>query len=238
MVSNFALGHSIHLCACALSLAARESVAAAGVVVPFLYRFLSFVCLTTFSRNDCTLAVENVEFGNTFGDTWVYIPDRKEWTDLSGVAVGLGNTLSRQTNFGMASADGLVFLFGGSEGDTWYFDPSRASWTKSPRRPPTRFDCRLVAADGGDGRSRIYLFGGAEFDDDEDEQGEPLKFNDVWSLDPPTKVWTEIPINGTWPTGRIGHGWNLNPQPSIMNHKPKSETPTPNLKPQTLNPQP
>jgi hypothetical protein len=46
-------------------------------------------------------------------DFWAFDPIKKEWTDLSGVAAGLGGIPSPRSFFGMASADGLIFLFGG-----------------------------------------------------------------------------------------------------------------------------
>jgi hypothetical protein len=47
------------------------------------------------------------------GDTWVFDPVNIEWTNLSRVAAALGSTPPPRRNFGMASADGIIFLFGG-----------------------------------------------------------------------------------------------------------------------------
>ena len=65
--------------------------------------------MATFSRDVCTLA------GTGLGrdDFWVFDPIKKEWTALSGGAAGLGGIPSPRSDFGMASADGLIFLFGG-----------------------------------------------------------------------------------------------------------------------------
>jgi hypothetical protein len=50
-------------------------------------------------------------------------------------------------------------------GDTWSFDPSTARWTSVGNLGPSPSDgtagqLALATADGGDGRSRIYLFSG------------------------------------------------------------------------------
>jgi hypothetical protein len=36
---------------------------------------------------------------------------------------------------------------------------------------------------------------------------DPQSVGDLWSLDPQSKVWTEIEISGTWPEARSWHGW-------------------------------
>ena len=55
--------------------------------------------------------------GNSLTDTWIFDPVEIEWTDLSKMAAGLGSTPPPRQDFGMASADGIIFLFGGLSSD-------------------------------------------------------------------------------------------------------------------------
>jgi len=107
------------------------------------------------------------------------------------------------------AADGI------QHSDTWSFDPSTAIWTDIGNLPSTadilgptgRWWCQLAAADGGGGHLRLYLYGGWLLNDD------------LWSLDPQSKVWTEVTVSGTRPDfagenlllghgrGRRVHGW-------------------------------
>jgi len=81
-------------------------------VFHFFWRFLGFACVATFSRDVCTLAGSALPVDRD--DFWVFDSIQNEWTDLSGVAAGLGSIPSPRSHFGMASADGLIFLFGGA----------------------------------------------------------------------------------------------------------------------------
>ena len=186
---------------------ARELVTAAGFSVPFFCRFLGFVCVATFSRDVCTLA------GSYFGhdDFWVFDPIQKEWTALSGVAAGLGGIPSPRSEFGMASADGLIFLFGGYDGTkpdlgaSSFILHSPCDSLLPPHRRETGDNLRLSScviaprpckrlgaifpSKDSDSRVATGTFG-------------LISLGDTWSFDPSTARWTVLGNLGASPSAR------------------------------------
>ncbi len=102
--------------------------------------------------------------------------------------------------------DGVAYLFGGRDGetvfaDTWAFDIDAGSWTElAPSTPPPpRFGHEAVWVDG----VGVVVFAG---------QGGPSTFfNDLWSYDPATNAWAELPAAGSPPTPRYGSCLSVGP---------------------------
>ncbi|KAK3825193.1 MAG: hypothetical protein J3Q66DRAFT_277990, partial [Benniella sp.] len=67
--------------------------------------------------------------------------------------------------------------------------------TPQSAAPPARSGHCAAVHDG-----KIYIFGGADAD---------YFYNDIWSFDPRTNVWTPIPASGYLPTGRHGHSCSM-----------------------------
>lgn len=130
------------------------------------------------------MATSSLYFGTLtgssyLGDTWVFSPASIEWTDLSGVAAGMGSTPSARRSCGMASAYGLIFIFGGSSG------------TKPER---------IIA-------SRLGGLSEAVFPNKDPEScvaAGTSHFDDTWSFHPLTARWTSIGIPGASPPARHG----------------------------------
>jgi len=140
---------------------------------------------------------------------------------------GMASASGRVFIFGGSSSVGTYPSLDGRDEDTFSFDPATAMWTSIKKgkwsvssgwamglsfedptnlgfSPFPRINGELAAANGTDGRPRVYMFGGAE-------SWVVLmglrSHNDLWSLDPETNVWTEIIKTGAWPSSRLSHGW-------------------------------
>ena len=162
--------------------------------------------MAAFSRDVCTLA------GAPLDDFWVFNPIQKEWTDLSGVAAGLGGIPSPRSYFGMASADGLIFLFGGRSGakpdlGAWSFAlHSPCDSLLSPHRRETGNNLRLSSCAIA---PRPCKRPGAFFPSKDSDSRVAAVINryglhsgDTWSFDPSTASWTVLGSLGASPSAR------------------------------------
>ena len=135
--------------------------------------------------------------GTPYGDTWVYDAADRTWTALEGAAPS--------PRFGQAAAvdaaNRALYLFGGQAGadffnDTWRFDLDDLAWeqvTTSELAPTPRYGTSAVFANDGN----LLISHGFTFDG---------RFDDTWSLDPATGVWTDVsPAPETRPLKRCLH---------------------------------
>lgn len=161
------------------------------------------------SRAGASMAFDPVRgkmvlFGGTTPDRGTWEWDGEFWTQVSD----MGPAPRRE--FGMAwdNASKCVLLFGGAAvspdggadpgpnptlfGDTWSWDGE--NWTQvEDTGPAARF---VFAAASDSTRSRVVLFGGANF-----AQGNPQALGDTWEWD--GSLWTLQ--NETGPSARSGH---------------------------------
>jgi N-acetylneuraminic acid mutarotase len=136
--------------------------------------------------------------GAPLSDTWVYAFEENTWTPVEGPAPS--------ARFGHAIAvdpEGrALYLFGGQAdgetffNDTWRFDLDALSWEEvatSDSRPSPRYGTSAVF----DGDGHILVSHGFTFEG---------RFDDTWSLDPATGVWTDVsPAPETRPLKRCLH---------------------------------
>jgi hypothetical protein len=136
--------------------------------------------------------------GAPFGDTWVYTPADNTWTQVEGAAPS--------PRFGQAvavdAANRALYLFGGQAdgatffNDTWRLDLDDLAWSEIPTgdvRPSPRYGTSAVL----DGDGNILVSHGFTFEG---------RFDDTWSLDPATGVWTDVsPAAETRPLKRCLH---------------------------------
>ena len=135
--------------------------------------------------------------GAAFGDTWTFSAADGAWTPIDGPAPS--------PRFGQAvavdAANRALYLFGGQAGpdffnDAWRFDLDDLTWSEiatGEARPSPRYGTSAVLA--GDGT--ILVSHGFTFEG---------RFDDTWSLDPATGVWTDIsPAPETRPLKRCLH---------------------------------
>jgi hypothetical protein len=135
--------------------------------------------------------------GVPFGDTWRYVVGEGSWVQVAGPAPS--------PRFGQAVAidatHRALYLFGGQAGtdffnDTWRFDLDSLTWAEiatGNARPSPRYGTSAVL----DGNGNILVSHGFTSDG---------RFDDTWSLDPATGVWTDIsPDVETRPLKRCLH---------------------------------
>jgi N-acetylneuraminic acid mutarotase len=135
--------------------------------------------------------------GAPFGDTWVYAVADQTWTPVEGAAPA--------PRFGQAvtvdAANRALYLFGGQAGedffnDVWRFDLDTLAWSEiaaSDARPTPRYGTSAVL----DGDGNILVSHGFTFEG---------RFDDTWSLDPATGIWTDLsPAAETRPLKRCLH---------------------------------
>lgn len=97
-----------------------------------------------------------------------------------------------------------MLLFGGrfdddedtlTRSDLWAWDPAAQTWTElSPTGGPGALT-RTSMALGTDGL--VYMSGGIDGDD--------TRYDWVWTLDPSTLAWSEVPVTGETPGNRASH---------------------------------
>ena len=121
--------------------------------------------------------------GEAFGDTWRYSVEEGGWAAIDGPAPS--------PRFGHAvavdAANRALYLFGGQAGpdffdDAWRFDLDALTWAEIPAgdaRPAPRYGTSAVL----DGNGNVLVSHGFTFEG---------RFDDTWSLDPATGVWTDI----------------------------------------------
>lgn len=122
--------------------------------------------------------------GAPFGDTWVYSANENAWIPVEGPAPS--------PRFGQAiavdAANRALYLFGGqADGDTffndaWRLDLDTLAWQEIPTgdlRPAPRYGTSAVLDSDG----HVIVSHGFTFEG---------RFDDTWSLDPATGVWTDI----------------------------------------------
>jgi hypothetical protein len=135
--------------------------------------------------------------GTPYGDTWVYDAAEQSWTAVEGAAPS--------PRFGQAvavdPANRVLYLFGGQAGpdffnDTWRFDLDALTWEQMPTgeaAPAPRYGTSAVL----DGDGNLLVSHGFTFEG---------RFDDTWSLDPATGVWTDVsPAPETRPLKRCLH---------------------------------
>lgn len=135
--------------------------------------------------------------GEAFGDTWRYAAADGSWTPVEGPAPA--------PRFGQAvavdAANRAVYLFGGQAGpdffnDAWRFDLDELTWSEIPTgdvRPSPRYGTSAVLDNDGN----VLVSHGFTFEG---------RFDDTWSLDPATGVWTDVsPPAETRPLKRCLH---------------------------------
>lgn len=135
--------------------------------------------------------------GAAFGDTWRYATADRSWAPVEGPGPS--------PRFGQAiavdAANRAVYLFGGQAGpdffnDAWRFDLDALTWSEIPTgdgRPAPRYGTSAVI----DGDGNVLITHGFTFEG---------RFDDTWSLDPATGVWTDIsPAAETRPLKRCLH---------------------------------
>jgi N-acetylneuraminic acid mutarotase len=146
--------------------------------------------------------------GVPFGDTWVYAVAENAWTAVEGPAPA--------PRFGQAvavdPARRTLYLFGGQAGETffndaWRFDLDTRTWAEIPTgdiRPAPRYGTSAVVDDAGN----VLVSHGFTFEG---------RFDDTWSLDPQTGVWSDIsPPADTRPLKRCLHEAVWDPQGQRM----------------------
>ena len=122
--------------------------------------------------------------GAPLGDTWIYSVGNNSWVLLEGHAP--------PPRFGHAVAVDIqnraLYLFGGQAdgdtffNDTWRFDLDARSWSEIPTsddRPSPRYGTSAVL----DGEGNLLISHGFTFEG---------RFDDTWSLDPESGIWTNI----------------------------------------------
>ncbi len=136
--------------------------------------------------------------GAPFGDTWIYSTADEVWEALPdpGPAARFGQAVTVDPEaravwlFG-GQADGATFF-----NDVWKFDLDALTWIEMPTgdaRPSPRYGTSAVLDD----RGQLLITHGFTFDG---------RFDDTWSLDPATGVWTDVsPAPETRPLKRCLH---------------------------------
>ena len=150
------------------------------------------------------------DYGNLLlSDLHSFDPVAKVWTDLSTPAGGAVPTARYM--HGLTSADGKLYVHGGlslsADGiydalsDLHAFDLATEVWTNlsvsvDGTAPVARYMHGVTSAD-----NKLYVHGGWVLGVGPD--------NDLWSFDPPAKVWTDLSgaASGTPPTPRSSHGF-------------------------------
>jgi N-acetylneuraminic acid mutarotase len=136
--------------------------------------------------------------GAPFDDTWVYSPEENAWQAVEGAGP--------PARFGQAvavdAANRTLYLFGGqADGETffndaWRFDLDALTWAEistGDLRPAPRYGTSAVL----DGDGNILVSHGFTFEG---------RFDDTWSLDPASGVWTDVsPAAETRPLKRCLH---------------------------------
>lgn len=135
--------------------------------------------------------------GTPYSDTWVYDAAVQSWTAVEGAGPS--------PRFGHAAAldaaNRVLYLFGGQAGpdffnDTWRFDLDALAWeqmTSGEAGPSPRYGTSAVL----DGDGNLLVSHGFTFDG---------RFDDTWSFDPATGVWTDVsPAPETRPLKRCLH---------------------------------
>ena len=136
--------------------------------------------------------------GAPFGDTWVYTVTENTWTPVEGSAPS--------PRFGQAVAvdvaNRALYLFGGQAdgatffNDSWRFDLDALTWSEivtGDTRPSPRYGTSAVLDDAGN----VIVSHGFTFEG---------RFDDTWSLDPATGVWSDAsPAAETRPLKRCLH---------------------------------
>jgi len=122
-------------------------------------------------------------------------PEPLAWArlDVAGPAAREDHTWT------LDAAGEVAYLFGGRDGattfdDTWAFNLRDENWTRltPAAAPPGRFGHEAVWVDA----LGLVVFAG---------QADPDSFfNDLWTYDPSTNVWSELPAQGALPTPRYG----------------------------------
>lgn len=121
------------------------------------------------------------------------------WADGDWNQVDPANSPSPRFGHSMiALGDGGILLFGGEDGegnlhnDMFAFQNNNWNEVVPANDPPApRRDHRAWARD-----DKMYVFGG---------KGESGLFNDLWSYDSDTNLWTEVTTGGPRPAPRYGH---------------------------------
>lgn len=136
--------------------------------------------------------------GAPFGDTWVYSPEANTWeaTPSAGPAPRFGQAVA------VDAANRALYLFGGQAdgatffNDVWRFDLDTLTWAEVPTaelRPAPRYGTSAVL----DGDGQLLISHGFTFEG---------RFDDTWSLDPASGVWTDLsPSSETRPLKRCLH---------------------------------
>jgi hypothetical protein len=161
------------------------------------------------ARWDHTLAVDEgrrrlIVFGGRdgeatpLGDTWEFDLAEEVWSPIEGAGPS--------PRFGQAVAvdqdGGALYLFGGQDNaptfydDAWRLDLATGEWSEIETggpRPAARYGTSAVL----DGAGNLLVSHGFTFEG---------RFDDTWSLDPTTGVWTDVsPAAETRPLKRCLH---------------------------------
>lgn len=130
---------------------------------------------------------------------WLWSPEAGHLGDLAE------GPSPRYKHMAVARQDGTVVLLGGKtdddepiiHADLWVYDVADNTWTElTPTGQPPGGLYRHAMADDP-WRGRVWVFGG--YDAAESRHAR------LWSLDPATGAFTEVPQAGTWPDVRASH---------------------------------
>jgi N-acetylneuraminic acid mutarotase len=136
--------------------------------------------------------------GAPFSDTWTYSVTDEVWEALpaAGPSARFGQAVT------VDPAARALWLFGGQAdgatffNDVWRFDLDTLTWSEVPTgdaRPSPRYGTSAVL----DGQGQLLISHGFTFEG---------RFDDTWSLDPATGVWTDVsPAPATRPLKRCLH---------------------------------
>jgi N-acetylneuraminic acid mutarotase len=136
--------------------------------------------------------------GAPFSDTWTYSIADETWEALP--APGPSARFGQAVTVDPAARD--LWLFGGQAdgatffNDVWRFDLDALTWSEVPTgeaRPSPRYGTSAVL----DGQGQVLISHGFTFEG---------RFDDTWSLDPASGVWTDVsPAPETRPLKRCLH---------------------------------
>jgi hypothetical protein len=141
-------------------------------------------------------------------DVWAYDPANGTWTELFAQdAAGGPSGRMNTTVLADPDRDRIIVHAGGTtnftaftvDSETWAFSLADNTWSQigTTGTLPTARIFHMAALDRM--RGRLFVFGGAG----EDAFTATEFFRDLWYLDFANDTWTQVPISGEWPTGRI-----------------------------------